>query len=756
MSAASLRDVGAAHGPSRCRCPPPSAPGASLTPSPVIATTSPSLAQDAREPQLLLGVDAGEDDVLLASRRASSSSSRLAELRAGSRARRRPTRPMRRAIASAVQPAVAGDHDDADARLRRQRATASGTSGRGGSSMPTTPRSSSSRSTCVRAVARLRGASVRRATASTRSAFRSISSAAASAALPLGLGQRRAGDDLLGGPLHVRDPRLAAAQVDRRHPLARRVEGDLRDARAARRLLLGAEPSLGRQHDEGALGRVADDRSPRSAPGSGGVVAEQPGAQELGERPRVDHLRRRGGSGRTARSPRPRRRTSPSSVQTRWTVIWFSVSVPVLSVQMTVVSPRVSTAESRRTSALRRAIRCVAERERERHRRQEPLGDVRHHDADREHEALPEAHAERAGDEEEGGAEARREDGDEARHVVELALERARAPSASPASSAAMRPNSVSMPVATTTASAVPRGHVRAGEDALLRLDGARLPRQRSSCRRAAPSPDEFGVGARSRSPAASRTGRRRGRAPRPGSRRPRRRDARAPSAAAGACSASVGTLGPVLLDEGEDRVDEDDGDDRDRELRHPAGSASSGAGPEEQREEVDELGERSGGGAKAAAARRGRSARPRRGGALPRARRARAGPRRSRLGGRCAHDDDRVHGQLPRVSLQVSALHGAASSGRHAGPLRLFRRRNGAAYGCRLPIRVPPWDDHGADLRRHLAGRRLPALRGQARRRPPAAQSRGLGDGCPPVAPPPALRGDRPRADGTRTRGAA
>jgi hypothetical protein len=38
----------------------------------------------------------------------------------------------------------------------------------------------------------------------------------------------------------------------------------------------------------------------------------------------------------------------------------FSVSVPVLSVQMTVVSPSVSTDDNRRTSALRFAIRCVA------------------------------------------------------------------------------------------------------------------------------------------------------------------------------------------------------------------------------------------------------------------------------------------------------------------------------------------------------------------------------------------------------------
>ena len=41
------------------------------------------------------------------------------------------------------------------------------------------------------------------------------------------------------------------------------------------------------------------------------------------------------------------------------TVISFRVSVPVLSVQIVVVEPRVSTAESLRTITLRPAMRCV-------------------------------------------------------------------------------------------------------------------------------------------------------------------------------------------------------------------------------------------------------------------------------------------------------------------------------------------------------------------------------------------------------------
>ena len=49
------------------------------------------------------------------------------------------------------------------------------------------------------------------------------------------------------------------------------------------------------------------------------------------------------------------RSTSPTGVQMRTARILFSVSVPVLSVQMTVVDPRVSTALRRLTSAPRRA-----------------------------------------------------------------------------------------------------------------------------------------------------------------------------------------------------------------------------------------------------------------------------------------------------------------------------------------------------------------------------------------------------------------
>ena len=55
----------------------------------------------------------------------------------------------------------------------------------------------------------------------------------------------------------------------------------------------------------------------------------------------------------------PVRSTAPLAVTTVRTVISFRVSVPVLSEQIVVVEPRVSTDESLRTITLRSAMRCV-------------------------------------------------------------------------------------------------------------------------------------------------------------------------------------------------------------------------------------------------------------------------------------------------------------------------------------------------------------------------------------------------------------
>ena len=59
----------------------------------------------------------------------------------------------------------------------------------------------------------------------------------------------------------------------------------------------------------------------------------------------------------TGSYPRPSMTARPPGIQTSTTIIWFWVRVPVLSVQMNVVEPSVSTASRCRTRALRAAMR---------------------------------------------------------------------------------------------------------------------------------------------------------------------------------------------------------------------------------------------------------------------------------------------------------------------------------------------------------------------------------------------------------------
>ena len=79
---------------------------------------------------------------------------------------------------------------------------------------------------------------------------------------------------------------------------------------------------------------------------------------------------------------------TPVGVHASTTVIWLRVSVPVLSVQMNVVEPSVSTASRLRTSTWRLRHLLGAPRQRERHGRQQRLGDEGDGDADGEHEAV--------------------------------------------------------------------------------------------------------------------------------------------------------------------------------------------------------------------------------------------------------------------------------------------------------------------------------------------------------------------------------
>ena len=118
--------------------------GASLTPSPVIATTSPASCSARAIRSFCSGVTRGDERVGLvergdAARRRPCASSRGA---VEDRARALEQSPMRRAIASAVMP---WSPVTMTTRIpaARQRPTASATSGRGGSCIPTRPSNSS-------------------------------------------------------------------------------------------------------------------------------------------------------------------------------------------------------------------------------------------------------------------------------------------------------------------------------------------------------------------------------------------------------------------------------------------------------------------------------------------------------------------------------------------------------------------------------------------------------------------------------------
>ncbi len=83
----------------------------------------------------------------------------------------------------------------------------------------------------------------------------------------------------------------------------------------------------------------------------------------------------------------------PSGRTSAVTVISFRVSVPVLSLQMTVVEPSVSTADSRRTTAPRRAMRWTPTASAIVIATGQPLGDHPDDLADADHHDLSERHA---------------------------------------------------------------------------------------------------------------------------------------------------------------------------------------------------------------------------------------------------------------------------------------------------------------------------------------------------------------------------
>ena len=233
----------------------------------------------------------------------------------------------------------------------------------------------------------------RRATASTRSP---CAGAASERACELGArsprraarGRRRrrsastaARQHCLGGALRVDGEAAVLALVDRRHQLELGVEVEhapARRARAARCAMSTPSARAGAQQRQ--LGRVA---ARRSAP----VGAARPSCTR---RPPCRASAERGIARRRARRRRRLEVDSPSGVHTRTARIRFSVSVPVLSVQIDGRrAERLDRADSRLTTRPAPGEPADADGQRQRDGRQQPLGHVGHDQADREAEGAP-------------------------------------------------------------------------------------------------------------------------------------------------------------------------------------------------------------------------------------------------------------------------------------------------------------------------------------------------------------------------------
>ena len=132
-----------------------------------------------------------------------------------------------------------------------------------------------------------------------------------------------------------------------RHHLAGGVEGVLAHDRAVSQQGRALEPGAEARPQKRQLHRIAATLLLRAFEGS--VIAQYRDLEQQGELRVV-----------AASCVSPvfaSSSISPLGTLSRRTVIRFSVSVPVLSVRMTVVAPRVSTADSRSISAFCRAMR---------------------------------------------------------------------------------------------------------------------------------------------------------------------------------------------------------------------------------------------------------------------------------------------------------------------------------------------------------------------------------------------------------------
>ena len=189
-----------------------------------------------------------------------------------------------------------------------------------------------------------------------------------------------------GGRRRARPSRRGSCRTTTRHPPAPGVEGE--PARSEGRRVVGdVEAAVAGQRVDRGLHRVADGPPrPLLAPTIRPVRARQGRRRRQRVARGPGRRRRRGAVG--GRNPRRSTITDPRAVQTSTTVISLRVRVPVLSVQMKVVDPSVSTASRRRTRAWLAGHALGADGQGQRHRRQRALRDEGHGDADREEEAV--------------------------------------------------------------------------------------------------------------------------------------------------------------------------------------------------------------------------------------------------------------------------------------------------------------------------------------------------------------------------------
>ena len=374
------------------------------------------------------------------------------------------------------RPVVAGDHV-IRMPARWQRATAAATSGRGGSSSATRPSSvrsgsASSRSAGMAVARRARGA----ATASTRRPCRGAvdlgprrlrrRSRPAGAPRPSAASTRcTARSTASGAPLtcsRSAGPRL----VDGRHPLQARVEGEQRTRWRRRGRRRRRTPRAAASCEQRELGRVPCPARRRRRRARG--AARRSGDRRA--RGRASAPRRGAGGALAAGDPERLHRC-----------IRFSVRVPVLSVQMTVVEPSVSTARGRLTSARRGRGRATPDRQGQGDRRQQALGDVGDEQADGEHRGVAseqpgDQHAER----QERDAGGDRDDGDQPGDPPDLPLQRAALAPDAAGTGAAIRPSSVCI-----AGGGDHRACLAAGADGAAEHEVGRL-QQRARRRRAA------------------------------------------------------------------------------------------------------------------------------------------------------------------------------------------------------------------------------------------------------------------------------